>query len=69
MVLALTGLLACVEVADMTHVAIGLRQRLAIHYSEHVKFQEDQIAIRSTSRWDIGLIHDQAVKLVTGVRA
>lgn len=58
-----------IGVADMDRIAVGRRKQIQVDYSADYKFDYDQTAIRSLSRWDIGLLDEEAVEIISGVRA
>jgi HK97 family phage major capsid protein len=57
-----------IALADTSQIVVGQRQDLTVKYDESVYFASDQTAIRTTSRWDIGLLDPKGIELVTGVR-
>lgn len=56
-----------VIVADMSMIAVGMRQAASTLYDPYSLSANDQVAIRVTSRWDIGILFDAAVDILTGV--
>lgn len=55
-------------VADMRYVALGRRDSVLVLYDPFSYSKSDQVAIRSTTRWGLGVLHDEAVEVITGVR-
>lgn len=54
-------------VADMSQVGVGVRDRMSVHYDPFRYSEFDQVAIRVTSRWDLQVLNEAAVELLTGV--
>jgi HK97 family phage major capsid protein len=54
-----------IVVADMRHVAVGVRDRVTVHYDPYRFSEYDQSAIRVTSRWAIAPLHIAAVQVIT----
>lgn len=48
-------------------MAVTGRETFQVAYSSDAYFEQDSVAIRSTSRWDIGLLHDDALLGLTGI--
>lgn len=57
-----------IAVVDMSQIVIARRKAIEVKYSQDFKFGNDQTAIRTIARFDIGLVNDKAVELITGVR-
>jgi HK97 family phage major capsid protein len=58
-----------IVVADMRYVVVARRSEVQILYDPFSYAQSDRIALRSTTRWGLGVIHAAAVEVLTGVRA
>lgn len=54
--------------ADMRYVVVGRRQDVQVLYDPFSYSKSDRIALRSTTRWGMGVIHSAAVEVLTGVR-
>ena len=54
--------------ADMSQVVVGVSRQVELSVSEDFKFDTDQVALRVTARYDIGVPHPTAVTLTDGVR-
>ncbi|AMY12482.1 phage major capsid protein, HK97 family [Luteitalea pratensis] len=54
-----------IVVADMRHVAVGVRDRVTVHYDPYRCSEFDQSAFRVTSRWAIAPLHPAAVQIIT----
>jgi len=54
-----------IVVADMKHVAVGVRDKWTVHYDPYRYSEYDQSAIRVTSRWAIAPLHTEAVQVIT----
>ena len=54
--------------SDMSRVVIGIRSTLQVLYDPFSLSSTDQIVIRTTSRWGIALLDEEAVEVVAGVR-
>lgn len=57
-----------IAVADTSRVIVGRRDQIRLEMSRDFAFDADQTAIRTVSRWDIGLADAAAVELIAGVR-
>ncbi|MGW0690283.1 phage major capsid protein [Streptomyces sp. NPDC002738] len=57
-----------IALADTSQIVLGKRQDLEVAYDVSVYFASDQTAVRTTSRWDIGVLDPKGIELVTGVR-
>lgn len=54
--------------ADMSQVVVAVARTIELVMSEHFKFDADQVAVRVTCRYDIGVPQPTAVVITTGVR-
>jgi len=54
-------------VADMSQEVIGVRDRVSLYYDSSRYMELDQVAVRLTSRWDIGLLDPKGVEILTGL--
>lgn len=55
-------------VADMSRVVVGKRQDMNVLYDPFSKSSTDQIVVQTTTRWGFGVLDDEAVEVITGVR-
>lgn len=56
-----------VIVADMSQVAVGVRDRVTLFFDDSRYAEYDQSLIRLTARFDIGVLNADAVQLLTGI--
>jgi HK97 family phage major capsid protein len=54
---------------DMSRVVVGQRDAVNVLYDPYSLSASDQIVIRSTTRWGIALLDEEAVQIVAGVKA
>jgi HK97 family phage major capsid protein len=54
--------------ADMSEVVVGVSREVELMISEDFKFDTDQVAVRVTARYDIGVPSPTAVTVTSGVR-
>lgn len=54
--------------ADMSQIVVGVARAVELMISEHYAFNADQVAVRATCRYDIGVPQPTAVVLTSGVR-
>ncbi len=54
---------------DMSRVVVGQRDFVNVLYDPFSLSSTDQVVIRSTTRWEIALLDEEAVKLIAGVKA
>lgn len=54
--------------ADMSQIVVGVARAVELMISEHFAFNSDQVAVRATCRYDIGVPQPTGVVLTTGVR-
>jgi HK97 family phage major capsid protein len=54
--------------ADMSRVVVGIRSTLQVLYDPFSLSSTDQIVVRTTSRWGIALLDEEAVEVIAGVR-
>lgn len=54
--------------ADMSQVVVGVARNVELAYSEDFKFDSDQVAVRVTARYDIGVPQPTAITITDGVR-
>lgn len=57
-----------IALVDMEAVVVARREELRVEFDASYKFGSDQTAIRTISRWDVGVIHNAGVRVLTGVR-
>jgi HK97 family phage major capsid protein len=55
-------------VVDMRYVVVGRRQEVVVLYDPYSYSKSDKIALRSTTRWGMGVIFPSAVEVLSGVR-
>jgi len=55
-------------VVDMNQIAIGRRREIELSYSEHFAYQNDQIAVRTTGRFDIQPINVAGTQIIGQTR-
>jgi HK97 family phage major capsid protein len=53
---------------DTSQVVVAVARDLEVLISEHYAFNSDQVAVKATCRYDIGVPQPTAVTLTTGVR-
>jgi hypothetical protein len=53
---------------DMSRVVVGIRSTLQVLYDPFSLSSTDQIVVRTTSRWGIALLDEEAVEVIAGVR-
>tara|TARA_R110002110_G_scaffold415316_1_gene649193 strand:+ start:1183 stop:2346 length:1164 start_codon:yes stop_codon:yes gene_type:complete len=58
-----------VGVVDMSQIVVARRNEITIEYSRDFRFDFDQTAIRTVSRWDIAPVNEEGIEIITGVRA
>jgi HK97 family phage major capsid protein len=54
--------------ADMSQVVVGVSRDVELMVSTEFAFDKDQVALRVTARYDIGLPNPAAVVVTAGVR-
>lgn len=54
--------------ADMSQVVVAVAREVELSISEDFKFDTDQVALRVTARYDIGVPHPTAVTVTDGIR-
>jgi len=54
--------------ADMSQVVVGVAREVELTVSEDFAFDTDQVAVRVTARYDIGVPHPTAVTITEGIR-
>ncbi|MCC7181173.1 MAG: phage major capsid protein [Acidobacteria bacterium] len=59
---------SAIIIADMRYVVVAQRQSMSVLLDPYSYSQSDQHAIRTTTRWGLGVIFDAAVEVLTGVR-
>lgn len=52
---------------DMSQIVVGVARAVELMISEHYAFNADQVAVRATCRYDIGVPQPTAVVLTTGL--
>jgi HK97 family phage major capsid protein len=57
-----------IVVADMSRVVVVRRTQLVVLYDPYTSSATDQAAILTTSRWGFGVLDEEAVEVITGVR-
>lgn len=62
-----TSTCSWLAVCDMSQIVLGRNSQVRVSYGQECYFEYDQTAIRSTSRWAIANINEEAVELLTGV--
>jgi HK97 family phage major capsid protein len=53
---------------DMSRVVVGIRSTLQVLYDPFSLSSTDQIVVRTTSRWGVALLDEEAVEVIAGVR-
>ncbi|HUR35473.1 MAG TPA: phage major capsid protein [Vicinamibacterales bacterium] len=57
-----------IVIADMSRMVVARRTEVVVLYDPFTYAKSDRIAIRSTTRWGMGVIDPAAVEVLTGVR-
>lgn len=55
--------------ADMSQVVVAVSRDIEVLISEHYAFNADQVAVKATCRYDIGVPQPAGVVLTVGVRS
>jgi HK97 family phage major capsid protein len=58
-----------VILADLSRVVVGQRDFVNVLYDPFSLSSTDQVVIRSTTRWGIALLDEEAVQIIAGVKA
>ncbi len=58
-----------IAVVDLSQIVVAEREDLRVDYSPDYKFNQDQTYVRTIARYDIDVMNDKAVELITGVNA
>jgi len=58
-----------IAIADMSRIVVGQRDQVNVLFDPFSLSSTDQIVIRSTTRWGIALLDEEAVQIVAGVKA
>jgi HK97 family phage major capsid protein len=64
-----SGIYAAILLVDMSRVVVGQRDAVNVLYDPYSLSASDQVVIRSTTRWGIALLDEEAVQIVAGVKA
>lgn len=56
-------------VADMSRVVIGRRQDINVLYDPYTLSSTGKVVINTWTRWALGVLDDEAIELISGVRA
>lgn len=57
-----------IVLADMSKVVVGRRLTLGVLFDPFSKSSTDQVVIQTLTRWDMNILHTEAVEVLTGVR-
>lgn len=57
-----------IVLADMSKVVVGRRLTLGVLYDPYSKSGTDQVVVQTQTRWDMNVLHTEAVEVLTGVR-
>ncbi len=57
-----------IAVVDMSRIVVAQRQEMTVLYDPFTYAKNDQVAIRTTTRWGMGVLDVAAVEVLTGVR-
>jgi HK97 family phage major capsid protein len=55
-------------VADMSRVVVVERSSIVVLYDPYSLSATDQVAVNTISRWGFGVLDDEAVEIIAGVR-